>query len=71
LLIKFSGGGASGFTCVLVLIAPNLPALLEITNVIRNGILGHQFEKGLESFAPCYSQSLLLVDFKENYTLIF
>ncbi len=26
----------------------------------RDGILGHQFNKRLESFAPCYSQFLLL-----------
>jgi hypothetical protein len=36
----------------------------------RDGILGHQFEeKILESFAPCYSQSILLADFKENQIL--
>ncbi len=35
----------------------------------RDGILEHQFNKRLESFAPCYSQSLLLVDFEENRTL--
>jgi hypothetical protein len=33
-----------------------------------DGILGHQFNKRLNSFAPYYSQSLLLVDFKENHT---
>jgi hypothetical protein len=32
----------------------------------RDGILGHQFNKRLESFAPCYSQSLLLADFKRK-----
>jgi hypothetical protein len=32
----------------------------------QDGILGHQFNKRLESFTPCYSQSLLLADFKEN-----
>ena len=36
----------------------------------RDRILGHQFNKRLESFAPCYSQSLLLVDFKENHSLM-
>jgi hypothetical protein len=25
----------------------------------RDGILGHQFDKKIESFAPCYSHSLL------------
>jgi hypothetical protein len=35
----------------------------------RDGILGHQFNKTLESFAPCYSQSLLLADYKETHTL--
>ncbi len=28
-------------------------------------------KKRLESFVPCYSQSLLLVDFKENHTLLW
>ncbi len=32
---------------------------------------GHKFNKRLESFAPCYSQSLLLANFKENYPLLF
>jgi hypothetical protein len=32
-------------------------------------ILGYQFNKKLESFAPYYSQSLLLADLKENQTL--
>ncbi len=36
-----------------------------------DGILGHQFNKRLESFAPSYSQSLLQADFKENDTLIW
>jgi hypothetical protein len=36
----------------------------------RDGILGHQFKKKLEYFALCYSQSLLLADFKENHTLL-
>jgi hypothetical protein len=35
----------------------------------RDGILGHQFNKRLESFASCYSESLLLADFKE--TILF
>jgi hypothetical protein len=29
------------------------------------GILGHQFNKRLDSFALCYSQSLLLADLKK------
>jgi hypothetical protein len=37
----------------------------------RDGILEHQFNKSLESFAPCYSRSLLLADFKENPTLLW
>jgi hypothetical protein len=36
-----------------------------------DGILGHQVNKSLESFAPCYSQSLLLADFKENHSLLW
>jgi hypothetical protein len=34
----------------------------------RDGILGHQFDERIGSFAPCYSHSLLLADFKENHT---
>jgi hypothetical protein len=41
-----------------------------VTKIIRDGTLEHQFEKKLESFAPCYPQSLLLADFKENHTLL-
>ncbi len=33
-------------------------------------ILRHQFDKGLDSFAPCYSQSILLIKFAENHTLL-
>jgi hypothetical protein len=32
----------------------------------RDGILGHQFDKRIESFATRSSQSLLLPGFKEN-----
>ena len=39
--------------------------------VYRDGILGHQFNKRLESFAAYYLQSLLLADFKENHTLFW
>ncbi len=35
----------------------------------RDGIRGHQFDRILESFAPCYSYSLLLVDFTEKQIL--
>jgi hypothetical protein len=31
-----------------------------------DGILGHQFNKRLDCFAPCYSQTLLLADLKEK-----
>ncbi len=34
-----------------------------------DGILGQQFNKRLESFVPCYSQSLLLADLKK--TILF
>jgi hypothetical protein len=37
--------------------------------VSRDGILGHQFDKRLKSFAPCYSQSLLLADLNGNHSL--
>jgi hypothetical protein len=37
--------------------------------VYRDEILGHQFDKRLDSFALCYSQSLLLADFRENYAI--
>jgi hypothetical protein len=36
----------------------------------RDGILRHQFDKKHEYFALCYSQSLLLTDFKENPTFV-
>ncbi len=36
-----------------------------------DGILGHQFNKRLESFAPWNSRSLLLADFTENNTLLW
>ncbi len=36
----------------------------------RYGILGHEVDKRLESFAPCYSQFLLLADFTENHTIL-
>jgi hypothetical protein len=36
-----------------------------------SGILEHEVDKRLKSFAPCYSQSLLLVDFTENHTLLW
>jgi hypothetical protein len=35
-----------------------------------DGILGHEFDKRLESFAQCFSQSLLLTDFTEIHTLL-
>ncbi len=58
---------------------PRLPSQVQdLTNIVRekgnkyrDGILEHQFNKSLESFAPCYSQSLLLADFKENPTLLW
>jgi hypothetical protein len=37
-----------------------------VTKIIRDRILEHQFDKRLEPFAPCYSQFLLLVDFKKK-----
>ncbi len=36
---------------------------------MESKILEHQFDKRLESFAPCHSQSLLLADFTETHTL--
>jgi hypothetical protein len=33
-------------------------------------MLGHQFDKRLESFASWYSQPLLLADFKETYSTL-
>jgi hypothetical protein len=38
----------------------------EKSQLSRDEILGHPFNKRFESFASCYSQSLLLADFKEN-----
>jgi hypothetical protein len=34
-----------------------------------DGILGHQINRRLEFFVPCYSQSLLLADFTEKTVL--
>jgi hypothetical protein len=34
----------------------------------RGGILGHHFNIKLEYLDPCYSQSFILADFKENRT---
>ncbi len=39
--------------------------------VTRDGILGHHFDKRLESFAPCYSHSFYWWIFKENQTLLW
>jgi hypothetical protein len=40
-------------------------------SVNRDGILGHKFDKKLESFAPCYSQSFYWQIFVENQTLLW
>jgi len=39
--------------------------------LFRERILGHQFDRRLVSFAPCYSQSLLLANFTENQTIFW
>ncbi len=54
-LLRFSGAFGAFFIHVLYL--------------FWDGILGHQFNKSLESFPPCNAQSLLLADLKENQTL--
>jgi hypothetical protein len=41
------------------------------SSLTRDEILGHVLDKRLKSFAPCYSQSLLLADFTENHTLLW
>jgi hypothetical protein len=51
----------------LVSVTPYTPSVLFLT---RDGILGLQFNKRLESFAPSFLHSLLLADFKENHTLL-
>jgi hypothetical protein len=43
-----------------------LLANVHVATNFRAGILGHQSNKRLESFAPCHSQSLLLADLKET-----
>jgi hypothetical protein len=43
----------------------------ESYSVAGDGIPEHQFNKKLEPFALCYSQFLLLADFKENQTLLW
>jgi hypothetical protein len=42
-----------------------------MTNPSQDEILGHQFKKRLESFAPYYLQALLLADFEENNILLW
>jgi hypothetical protein len=49
-----------------LLLAKNMGRYTEM----GDGILGHLFDKRLDSFAPCYSQSLLMADFKEKHTLL-
>jgi hypothetical protein len=44
------------------------PSLCCLDYLARDGILRHQFDKRLKSFAPCYSQSLLVADFTENHS---
>jgi hypothetical protein len=46
-------------------------ARLDVSKMPQDGILGHQFNQRLESFAPCYSQSLLQEDFEETYPSLF
>ncbi len=41
---------------------------LPVQTKSRDGVLGHRFNKRLESFASCYSQSLLLADLKKPYS---
>ncbi len=40
-------------------------------SLFRDGILGQNFNKNLEFFTPCYSQSRLLAGFNENHTLFW
>ncbi len=63
-------------TVQLYYIFTSIPRVNTVWSIVhqahfRDGILGHQLNKRLESFAPCYSQSLLLADFKENHTLLW
>jgi hypothetical protein len=54
-------------------LAPGLfkiPAQDKRIVINTDAILGHKIHKRLV-FAPCYSQSLALVDFKENHTLLW
>ncbi len=37
----------------------------------RDGILEPNFNKRLEAFAPCYSQSLMLADFTPSYGFLY
>ncbi len=46
------------------------PFLPFIGNPCPEGILEPHFDKRLESFALCYSQSLLLADFSPSYSFL-
>ncbi len=60
-----------GFDHFLSQNCPSVIAFVKARSGSRDGILGHQFNKRLKSLAPCYSQSLILADFKENHTLLW
>ncbi len=48
-----------------------LRSLVQYLSEYRDGILEHEFDKRLESFALCNSQSLLLADFITNHILLW
>jgi hypothetical protein len=49
-------------------LSTDIIVIFDLYDLVKVHQLEMEFE--LESFAPCYSQSLLLADFKENHTLL-
>jgi hypothetical protein len=70
-LCSVSRDGIFGLTWVTYLPAEERKlGMKNLGSVSRDGSLGLQFDKRFESFAPCFSQSLLLADFKEKHYLL-
>jgi hypothetical protein len=68
---KRGEGNCFPYISSYILILSYEAAVSQAPAMFRDGILGHQFNQRLEYYASYYSQSLLLVDFKENHTLLW
>jgi hypothetical protein len=69
--VQCSAVQCSAAKCAIYLHNLHCPARSHNMPAIRDGILGLKFDKGLETFAPCYLKSLLLTDLTENHTLLW